>query len=98
MPNNPVLVYMDIAVYRISKGDKYGSEYSCLKCQAKTQAGYVLDQTYGGYVAPAWREGPVPEKGFLGGIKLVGTPFPVTTFRCTRCGFLEVYADPPILA
>jgi hypothetical protein len=67
---------------------------SCLKCQGKMQAGYVLDKNYVAVFVSAWREG-TPEKGLLGGIKENKMPHPITTFRCTECGFLESYADAP---
>jgi hypothetical protein len=70
------------------------AQASCWKCQGEMQSGYVLDQTYGGFVLPTWREG-VPGNSLFGQLKPLGPPFPVTIYRCTRCGFLESYADEP---
>jgi hypothetical protein len=56
------------------------------------EPGFVLDQTQGGYRPSAWVEG-APEPSFWTGLKLKGHErLPVTTYRCTGCGYLESYA------
>jgi predicted nucleic-acid-binding Zn-ribbon protein len=64
-------------------------ERVCPKCRAEMEPGFVLEQTYG---AMTWVEG-TPERSIWTGIKLKGRErIPVTTFRCTSCGYLESYA------
>lgn len=66
----------------------------CQKCDARMEPGYVLDQAYGGMAQSAWVEG-APERSFWTGLKLKGRQrLPVTTYRCSRCGYLESYASP----
>ena len=68
----------------------------CPKCSRGMEAGYVLDQVHGGYAQNSWVEGP-PEKSFWLGLKVAGHQrLPVTTFRCSRCGYLESYARPAV--
>ena len=56
------------------------------------EPGFVLDQTQGGYRPSDWVEG-APEPSFWTGLKLRGHERrPVTTYRCTGCGYLESYA------
>jgi hypothetical protein len=58
------------------------------------EAGFVLDQTHGGYAQAPWLPGqPVPS--FWTGLKIKGLKqFPVTTYRCDACGYLESFAMP----
>ena len=63
---------------------------ACPKCRSAMEAGFVLDQTYGANAQSAWIEG-TPQPSFWSGLK-VGERLPVTTYRCTRCGYLESYA------
>jgi ribosomal protein L37E len=54
--------------------------------------GFVPDTSYAALVGSAWVEGKA-EKNFLGSLKVKGTrTFPIVTFRCSACGFLESYA------
>ena len=64
----------------------------CPKCAKTMEAGFVLDNTYGGVSQSAWVEGaPVPS--FWTGIKVKEQQqVPVTTYRCPKCGYLESYA------
>jgi hypothetical protein len=56
------------------------------------EPGFIPDATYGGTLPMRWVEG-VPEKSFLGGLKLRGKKqHPVTADRCRSCGYLELYA------
>jgi len=58
------------------------------------EPGFVIDKgERGGSVsAPEWAEG-TPEPSFWMGLKLRGRErHPVTTYRCTTCGYLESYA------
>ncbi|MEO8576251.1 MAG: hypothetical protein ABI556_06120 [Gemmatimonadales bacterium] len=66
----------------------------CPKCSGPMEDGFVLDQTYGANTQSAWIEGP-PVRSVWTGVKLKGKErVPVTTLRCSRCGFLESYAIP----
>jgi hypothetical protein len=58
------------------------------------EPGFLLDRGHVNALSRAeWLEGE-PEKAFLAGLKTKGKDrFPVTTFRCDRCGYLESYAD-----
>jgi len=52
------------------------------------------DATYGALLQANWTEG-VPEKNFLGGLKVKGRrQIALTAERCTRCGYIELYARP----
>lgn len=58
------------------------------------EVGVLLDK---GHVdslnTPEWLEGE-PERSFWSGIKTKGKErLPVRTHRCTRCGYLESYAE-----
>jgi hypothetical protein len=65
----------------------------CPKCEGTMTDGYVVDQGYGTYAVPKWREGE-PKKSLWVGLKLSGTkPLEITTWRCRRCGYLESYAE-----
>jgi predicted nucleic-acid-binding Zn-ribbon protein len=64
----------------------------CPKCRSRMDEGFIKDDTYGAVHASKWVEGP-PEKSFWTGTKTRGKKLvQVTTFRCTKCGFLESYA------
>ena len=65
---------------------------TCPKCQAKMSDGFVVDNTYGAYLASAWHPGQVI-KSFWKGVKLQRADMrQITANRCERCGFLEFYA------
>jgi hypothetical protein len=58
------------------------------------EAGFVLDQAHGAVAQSSWVDGP-PERSIWTGLKLKGHQrLPVTTYRCTACGYLESYAPP----
>jgi len=64
----------------------------CPKCQHAMEPGFVLDNTYGARLQSNWIDG-APERSFWTGLKLKGhQQLPVTTHRCTHCGYLESYA------
>jgi hypothetical protein len=65
---------------------------ACPKCRAAMEPGFVLDQTYGALAQSAWIEGR-PQPSFWTGLKVKdAAKHPVTTYRCTKCGYLESYA------
>jgi hypothetical protein len=65
----------------------------CPRCRGSMEEGFVLDR--GDHSMPdlqAWIEG-VPERSRWTGIKTKGRQsYPVKTYRCDRCGYLESYA------
>jgi hypothetical protein len=55
--------------------------------------GFVLDQAHNFNAQSKWIEGP-PTKSFWTGIKMKGRAvIPVTTYRCSKCGYLESFAQ-----
>jgi RNase P subunit RPR2 len=65
----------------------------CPKCQSSMVEGIILDKDHGGSRVSAWVEG-LPDRGFFGNVRLRGRkPVEITSWRCTRCGFLESYAS-----
>jgi hypothetical protein len=58
------------------------------------EAGFVVDHTHAGVAKPEWASGE-PQYSIWTGVRLGGrTRHRVITYRCTRCGFLEAYANP----
>ena len=71
------------------------NELKCLKCTADMKQGYVLEITDGSMSATKWIAGP-PEKSFFFGTNIADREqYPIESFRCVRCGYLESYALPP---
>lgn len=65
---------------------------SCPKCQGTMSEGFVLDNGPYTHIVSNWVQG-APEKNMWTGVKLRGrTQYPIQTWRCGRCGFLESYA------
>ena len=68
------------------------SPNQCPKCQSRMEQGFVLDNTYGARVVSQWAPG-APLKSFWTGTKLPDDDFvPIGSFRCSSCGYLELYA------
>ena len=64
----------------------------CPKCRSKMEEGFIEEVTRNSVQAAKWIEG-APEKGFLLGLKTKGKrQHEIETYRCTRCGYLELYA------
>jgi len=54
--------------------------------------GYVIDEGYGTRTVANWVAGE-PERSMWTGLKLRGKDkLAITTYRCSRCGYLESYA------
>jgi hypothetical protein len=67
---------------------------TCPKCSGRMEEGFVLDRTHGGNLQATWVRGE-PVKSFWTGLKLKRESMvPVTTFRCSGCGYLESFASP----
>lgn len=66
----------------------------CPKCDSSMEEGFILDNTYGARLQSEWVEGE-PDVSRWTGLKLKGHEHvPIATLRCTRCGYLELYARP----
>jgi len=69
------------------------AQLTCIRCQSTMQEGFLIDRGDGNLGKVGEWVGGVPESGFWSGVKTKGRDrFPVKTFRCTRCGYLESYA------
>jgi hypothetical protein len=67
---------------------------TCPKCSKRMDEGFTLDQSYSSNLQAEWVEGQ-PRRSFWtgGGVKLpAAAPHPITTYRCSGCGYLESYA------
>ncbi|HEY8794173.1 MAG TPA: hypothetical protein VIM15_04435 [Gemmatimonadaceae bacterium] len=69
------------------------SDKSCPKCNRAMEVGFVADVGYGMILQSNWTAGIPAPRRFIGGIKWrQRDSFPITTYRCSGCGFLESYA------
>ena len=66
-------------------------EPMCPTCRRRMDVGFLLDNGGSGPTQASWVAGP-PERSRWSGIKLKGrTKLPITTYRCPRCGRLELF-------
>lgn len=65
----------------------------CVRCGGVMEQGFLMDRgTHSVARVAQWVEGE-PEMGFWFGLNTKGREaYPVTSRRCTRCGWLEMYA------
>ncbi len=69
-----------------------GQTPACVKCGAEMQQGFVVEVARGRAYPNTWIEG-APEAHYLRGLKMKDRhTFPISTFRCLACGYLESYA------
>ena len=69
------------------------AESKCPKCQGQMLAGFIPDFTHSGAVPSSWYKGE-PMKSFWGGLRVsFGAGLPIRAFRCSHCGYLELYAN-----
>ena len=61
----------------------------CPRCTGEMEVGFLL----GRMQVEKWVSGP-PERNWIGGVKMNTRSFPVETWRCKSCGYLESYAPP----
>ena len=70
-----------------------GSNSGCPKCGASMEEGFVPDFAHSTILIGSWHAGK-PKKSFL---RRTDVSFkdgiPIGAFRCSKCGFLELYAD-----
>lgn len=63
----------------------------CAKCGCSMEQGFIPDIGQGVQLSH-WHDGP-PEKSFwLGPIRSSTSQIPIGAFRCSECGYLELYA------
>jgi Domain of unknown function (DUF6487) len=66
-------------------------DLTCPKCHRHMEEGYVLDRAHAAVAQAVWVAGP-PVRSFWTGLKIDRTALkPITTYRCTGCGYLESY-------
>ena len=69
------------------------SNSSCPKCSKPMEQGFVPDFSYGSILVGSWHAG-LPKKSFF---RRTNVSFkdgiPIGAFRCSNCGFVELYAD-----
>ncbi len=64
----------------------------CSKCGGEMEEGFIPDYRREGVAASQWVEGSPKKPFFWGSIVSNKDQIAITTFRCTRCGYLESYA------
>jgi hypothetical protein len=70
----------------------------CPKCNGEMLQGFVIDRTERRIFVSGWFEG-APKSSFWWGTSAPEVNrFPIGTFRCSACGFLESYARPEFAA
>ncbi len=67
-------------------------EMVCPKCQSNMIEGTVFDLTKYGMALSSWQSGK-PELKRWRGFKKKKERYPIATFRCEVCGYLESYAS-----
>ena len=73
-------------------------QMQCPKCRGNMVQGFVPDYTQQVAVVESWQEGQ-PKKSWWTRTKApVNQGIPIGAFRCEKCGFLELYADPKFAA
>jgi hypothetical protein len=60
--------------------------------------GYLLDRAYGGFGMGTWLEGPPVRSGLFDSVSpRLERSIPIVSYRCTGCGYLELYARPELV-
>ena len=68
---------------------------TCLRCQSAMDIGYLMDRGHGNHAGTANWVSDAPEKRWYG-IRTSGhVNLPVTAYRCTVCGYVELRAPLP---
>jgi len=73
------------------------NELKCPKCTDDMKQGYILELGEAPLLSVSqWIAGPPVKSSFFGGgLKLNKEQYPIESFRCVSCGYLESYALPP---
>ena len=70
------------------------SEQTCPKCDGHMARGFIPDAGHGQVFIAGWHEG-VPRKALVRKTKVdLRQGIPIAAFKCSECGYLEMYADP----
>lgn len=64
---------------------------ACPKCDSEMVRGWLPDVMYGGIGVGAWAEGE-PRNSFFFGTKDPKKKIPMAAFRCSQCGYVELFA------
>ncbi|MFN8650690.1 MAG: hypothetical protein U0133_21525 [Gemmatimonadales bacterium] len=66
---------------------------TCPQCSIGLQEGFLLEMDHHARGTTKWVEG-APEKSFWMGLAIRGRQqLPVSAHRCSRCGYLALYAN-----
>jgi hypothetical protein len=58
------------------------------------EEGHVADVGHGVVLQSSWTRGMPIQRKFIGGISYnKKSNLPMTAYRCTRCGYVEFYAE-----
>jgi predicted nucleic-acid-binding Zn-ribbon protein len=64
---------------------------NCVKCGRSMEKGVIPDVAYGSIRTSHWQQGR--ERGLFGSLKIRNqTRYEIGAWRCTSCGYLELYA------
>jgi hypothetical protein len=86
------LLRPDSAGDNIRTGGGAMADRTCPKCAGGLEEGFTLDHNYDQHQQAAWVEGQ-PQQSYWTGLKAPrAKQHSITTYRCTRCGYLESYA------
>jgi hypothetical protein len=71
------------------------SQLKCVRCQGRMEIGVVVDRAHSGMpTRETWVQG-IPKWSRWMGLTIKGLPkFPVVSYRCEKCGYLDSYANP----
>jgi DNA-directed RNA polymerase subunit RPC12/RpoP len=71
---------------------------ACPECGSVMEEGFIPDLGHGQFRQLAWQRGAPVDRTFLGldnGVKVnLKELLSITAARCTKCGFLKLYANP----
>jgi hypothetical protein len=68
---------------------------TCPRCRSGMVRGYLLDRAHGGFGMGTWLEGPPVRSGWPDMVRpRLERSIPIVSYRCTGCGYLELYARP----
>jgi len=65
----------------------------CPRCRGRMERGFIVDDSHASQLVSRWAAGE-PKKSMWTGLKVEKKDvLPVATFRCSKCGYLESYAN-----
>jgi hypothetical protein len=67
----------------------------CPKCSKPMDRGHIPDAAHSVVLQQRWSRGDPEPRRFVGGIKWeADEQLPLLAYRCSGCGFVELYAPP----